>query len=113
MKEIEIDANSMVPRDLNRAVKQAARKYDRIIIKNPNAMHYMVAGLTDDVEILIDGSAGYFAGTMIDGAKIHITGNAGWFPADNMTDGEVIIDGTAGDGVGPVSYTHLTLPTKA
>ena len=104
MREIEIDANSMAPRDLNRAVKQAAKENDKIIIKNPNAMHYMVAGLTDDTEIVIDGSAGYFVGTMIDGAKIHITENAGWFPADNMTEGEVIIDGAAGDGVGQGIY---------
>lgn len=104
MREIEIDANSKEPREINRAVKEAAKEYDRIILKNPNAMHYMLAGLTDSVEIVIDGSAGYFAGTMIDGARVHITENAGWFPADNMTDGEVIIDGAAGDGVGQGIY---------
>ena len=41
-------------------------------MKNPNAMHYLAAGLTDDIELVIDGSAGYFVGTMIHGAKIHI-----------------------------------------
>ena len=104
MREIEIDANSKEPREINRAIKKAAEEYDKIIIKNPNAMHYMLAGLTKPVEVVIDGSAGYFAGTMIDGAKVHITENAGWFPADNMTDGEVIIDGAAGDGVGQGIY---------
>lgn len=104
MREIEIDANSKKPREINRTIKKAAKEYDRIIIKNPNAMHYMLAGLTDPVEVVIDGSAGYFAGTMINGAKVHITENAGWFPADNMTGGEVIIDGAAGDGVGQGIY---------
>jgi methylamine---glutamate N-methyltransferase subunit B len=104
MREIEIDANSNTPRELNHAIKQAAKEYDRIIIKNPNAMHYMAAGLTEPVEVLIDGSAGYFVGTMIHGAKIQINGNAGWFPADNMTAGEVKIDGSAGDGVGQGIY---------
>ena len=67
-------------------------------------MHYLAAGLVEPVELIIDGSAGYFVGTMIHGAKIHINENAGWFPADNMTEGEVIIDGSAGDGVGQGIY---------
>ncbi|AXV38457.1 MAG: GXGXG domain-containing protein [Methanobacteriaceae archaeon] len=104
MREIEIDANKKEPRDINREIKKASTQYDRIIIKNPNAMHYLVAGLTKGVEVIIDGSAGYFVGTMIHDAKLHINGNAGWFPADNMTAGEVIIDGSAGDGVGQGIY---------
>jgi methylamine---glutamate N-methyltransferase subunit B len=104
MREIEIDAESKTPRELNSALKRSAKFYDRIIIKNPNAMHYMAAGLTGSVEVVIDGSAGYFVGTMIHGAKIHINENAGWFPADNMTEGEVIIEGSAGDGVGQGIY---------
>ncbi|MDI6643426.1 MAG: GXGXG domain-containing protein [Methanobacteriaceae archaeon] len=104
MREIEIDANNKEPRYINKKIKEAATQYDRIIIKNPNAMHYLVAGLTEPVEVVIDGSAGYFVGTMIHEAKIHIKGNAGWFPADNMTAGEVIIDGSAGDGVGQGIY---------
>ena len=104
MQEFEIDANHKTPREINQAIKKSAKENDKIIIRNPNAMHYMVAGLTEPVEVLIDGSAGYFVGTMIHGAKIHINGNAGWFPADNMTEGEVIIDGSAGDGVGQGIY---------
>ncbi|MGC9516340.1 MAG: hypothetical protein ACP5C3_01420 [Methanomicrobiales archaeon] len=104
MREIEIDANMKEPRDVNREIKKAATEYDRIIIKNPNAMHYLIAGLTEPVELIVDGSAGYFVGTMIHESKIHIKGNAGWFPADNMTAGEIVIDGSAGDGVGQGIY---------
>jgi methylamine---glutamate N-methyltransferase subunit B len=104
MQEYEIDAHNKTPREVNQELKRSAQENDRIIIKNPNAMHYMAAGLTEPVEVLIDGSAGYFVGTMIHGAKIHINGNAGWFPADNMTDGEIIVDGSAGDGVGQGIY---------
>ena len=41
--------------------------------------------LTEDVDIQINGSAGYFVGTMVNGPKIHINGNVGWFAGDNMT----------------------------
>jgi methylamine---glutamate N-methyltransferase subunit B len=104
MSEFIINAEHQPPREVNRTIKKAATKYDKIIIKNPNAMHYLAAGLVDPVELIIEGSAGYFVGTMIHGAKIHIKENAGWFPADNMTEGEVIIDGSAGDGVGQGIY---------
>ncbi|HSQ01658.1 MAG TPA: GXGXG domain-containing protein [Methanobacterium sp.] len=104
MSEFIINAEHQPAREVNRAIKKAATEYDRITIKNPNAMHYLAAGLVDPVELVIEGSAGYFAGTMIHGAKIHIKENAGWFPADNMTEGEVIIDGSAGDGVGQGIY---------
>ncbi|SCG86206.1 GltB/FmdC/FwdC-like GXGXG domain-containing protein [Methanobacterium congolense] len=112
MKEFEIDVNHKTPREINKAIKEAAKEYDRITVKNPNAMHYLAAGLTEPVELVIDGSAGYFAGTMVHGAKIHITENAGWFPADNMTDGEVIVDGSAGDGVGQGIYGGTVVVRK-
>jgi len=104
MKEFKINAQQKTPREINRTIKQASQENNRIVIENPNAMHYLVAGLTKPVDVVIDGSAGYFVATMIHGARVHINGNAGWFPADNMTEGEVIIDGSAGDGVGQGIY---------
>jgi glutamate synthase domain-containing protein 3 len=104
MEEVIIDAQGKTPREVNQILKISCKDKDKFIIKNPNAMHYIAAGLTEPVDVEIDGSAGYFAGTMIHGARIHINGNAGWFPGDNMTEGEVIVDGSAGDGVGQGIY---------
>ncbi|MDI6702779.1 GXGXG domain-containing protein [Methanothermobacter wolfeii] len=104
MMEAIINAESKTPREVNREIKSLAPNHDRIIVRNPNAMHYLGAGLTEDVELIIDGSAGYFAATMIHGPRVTIKGNAGWFPADNMTEGEVIIEGSAGDGAGQGIY---------
>lgn len=112
MDEIIIDALNKTPREVNRTIKKAALESKKIIIKNPNAMHYLAAGLTEPVNLVIDGSAGYFAGTMIHGARIHINGNAGWFPADNMTEGELVIDGSAGDGVGQGIYGGTVVVTR-
>ena len=104
MKVFEIDAEELTPREINSQVKEAAAQYDKIIIRNPNAKHYLVAGVTEDVEIELDGSVGYFGGCMCDGPKIKINGNAGWFVGDNITGGEVIVEGTAGDGAGQGIY---------
>lgn len=112
MREAVVDAESKTPREVNRTIKSLAKDHDRIVVKNPNAMHYIGAGLTEDVELIIDGSAGYFAATMIHGPRVKINGNAGWFPADNMTEGEVIIEGSAGDGVGQGIYGGTVVVRK-
>ena len=104
MKEYVIDAKNMDVKDLNRSIKREAPNHDKIIINNPESQHNICAGLSEDVEIEINGSAGYFVGTMVNGPKIHINGNAGWFAGDNMTEGELIIEGTAGDGAGQGIY---------
>ena len=104
MKEYVINAENMDEKELNRAIKEHAAAYDKLIIDNPESRHNICAGLSEDVEIQINGSAGYFVGTMVNGPKIHINGNAGWFAGDNMTKGELVIEGTAGDGAGQGIY---------
>ena len=104
MKEYVIDAKNMTEKELNRTIKEQAIYHDKLIINNPDSKHNICAGLTEDVEIEINGSAGYFVGTMVNEPRIHITGNAGWFAGDNMTKGELIIEGTAGDGAGQGIY---------
>lgn len=112
MEEVIIDAQGKTPREVNQILKVSCKDKDKFVIKNPNAMHYIAAGLTEPVDVVIDGSAGYFAGTMIHGTRLHINGNAGWFPGDNMTDGEVIVDGSAGDGVGQGIYGGTVVVRK-
>ena len=109
MKEYVIDAKEMDEKELNRTIKQHSQTHDKIIINNPESKHNICAGLSEDVEIEINGSAGYFVGTMVNGPKIHINGNAGWFAGDNMTEGELIIEGTSGDGAGQGIYGGTVL----
>ncbi|WP_456482315.1 GltB/FmdC/FwdC-like GXGXG domain-containing protein [Methanopyrus sp.] len=104
MKEKVIDCRGKEPRDINSALKTYAREYDRIVLKNPGAKHYIAAGLTEEVEVIIKGSVGYYVGTMIHGPRILVEGNAGWYPGDNVTKGEIVIEGHAGDGVGQGMY---------
>ncbi|RAP54613.1 MAG: tributyrin esterase [Methanosphaera sp. rholeuAM130] len=104
MSEYIIDAKDMEEKELTRSIKEHALNYDKLIIKNPQSRHNIAAGVTEEVEIEIEGSAGYFVGTMIDGPKIHVKSNAGWFAGDNMTRGELLIDGSAGDGAGQGIY---------
>ena len=104
MSEYIIDANDLAEKELNRTIKEQAKHNDKLVIENPDSRHNICAGLSEDVDITINGSAGYFVATMVNGPRIHINGNAGWFAGDNMTKGELIIEGTAGDGAGQGIY---------
>ena len=90
MKEYVINAKNMEEKELNRIIKKQAMYHDKLIINHPESKHNLCAGLIEDIDIEINGSAGYFVGTMINGAKIHINGNAGWFAGDNMTKEELV-----------------------
>ena len=117
MKEqkITIDVSKLTPRQTNTKIRNAIDKdkIDTIILENPNAMHYLVSGIVGEGNIIIEGSAGYFAGTMIDNPHIKINGNAGWFVGDNMTNGEVIVEGSAGDGAGQGIYGGTVVVRKS
>ena len=57
-KVFELDFSSMTPREANQKIKGLSTKCNKILIKNPNAMHYLVAGLTENAYIEVDVSAG-------------------------------------------------------
>lgn len=99
-----INACKMQTRDLNMELRRMVSTYRKISIENPRGIHHIAAGLRGDIEIDIEGSVGYFAGTMIDGPRININGNAGWFLGDNMTAGSIFVNGHAGNGVGQGIY---------
>ncbi len=108
--EKTIDARELTSREINKRIKEAiAEGIKRIRIVNPMAKHYIAAGIESDVEILIEGSAGYFLGTMINGVKIELTGNAGWYAGDNVTSGEIVIHGDAGNGAGQYMYGGIVV----
>ena len=47
MDIFEINAEKLTPREVNSQLKEAAKDYDKIIVRNPNANHYLAAGVTE------------------------------------------------------------------
>ena len=113
-KTITIDVSKLTPRQTNTKIRYAIdhENLEKIVLENPNAMHYLVNGVIGESQVIIDGSAGYFAGSMVDKLQILIKGNAGWFVGDNMTEGEIIVEGSAGDGAGQGIYGGTVVVKK-
>ena len=96
MSEFIINAEHQPPREVNRAIKKAAKDYDKITIKNPNAMHYIAAGLVDPIELVIDGSAGDGVGQGIYGGTVVVKRDVGSRTGEIMKNGTIIIGGNSG-----------------
>ena len=90
-------------RELNQRLHDLAGSADgprRFRIVNPNGEHALACGLDSDVEVEIDGHAGYYCAGMNQLATVHVHGNAGPGLAENMMSGRVSVDGNASQSAG-------------
>jgi glutamate synthase domain-containing protein 3 len=95
-----IDCRGKTTREINRSLREAIANGRREIhLLQPDARHNLGVAILDPVQIIVDGSAGYYCAGMIDGPTVEIRGSAGWGTAESMLGGTVIIGGSAGSGV--------------
>ena len=74
--------------------------------KNPRGKHSLAVGILSKLNLIIEGSTGYFGVGLIDGPNVRINGRVGWSCGENMMSGTVLIEKNAGSGVVP----YLPLP---
>ena len=79
----------------------------QVVINNPNGAHNIAVGLKADVDVTIDGHAGYYAAGMNQIANVTITGSAGTGVAENMMSGKVHVKGFASNAAGATSQGGL------
>ncbi len=96
-----VDCGDLSTRAINQAVRAAiAAGATSIELLNPCARHNLGVALPGGVELVIDGSAGYYVGGLNDGATIRVRGSVGWGAGESMLDGTLVVDGDAGNAVG-------------
>ena len=74
--------------------------YGTIVIRNPGAKHSIAVGILNRLNLIIDGSLGYFGCGLIDGPNVRIAGRVGWSCAENMMSGTILIEKNAGSQFG-------------
>ena len=77
-----------------------AEGYGTIVLKNPRGMHSLGVGILNKLNLIIEGSTGYFAVGLIDGPNVRINGRVGWSCGENMMSGTVVIEKNAGSTFG-------------
>ena len=100
-KRAEIDLAEMATREINTRIRElTAEGYGTIVLKNPGAKHSIAVGILNRLNLIIDGSLGYFGCGLIDGPNVRIAGRVGWSCAENMMSGTVLIEKNAGSQFG-------------
>jgi glutamate synthase domain-containing protein 3 len=100
-KRAEIDAAELPANAVNLHIRQLMQDgYGTIVIKNPGAKHSMAVGILNRLNLIIEGSLGYFGLGLIDGPNVRISGRVGWSCAENMMSGTILIEKNAGSQFG-------------
>ena len=100
-KRTEIDADQMTSTMLNKKMRELMKEgYGSIVVKNPRGKHSLGVGILNRLNLIFEGSLGYFAAGLIDGPNVRIKGRVGWSCAENMMSGTVVIEKNAGSPFG-------------
>ena len=75
-------------------------RYGTVLVKNPQGKHSLGVGILNKLNLIFEGSLGYFGVGSIDGPVVRITGRVGWSCAENMMAGKVVIEKNAGSCFG-------------
>jgi glutamate synthase domain-containing protein 3 len=100
-KRAEIDSDGMDTTEVNRKIESLmAEGYGTIVVKNPRGKHSMGVGILSKLNLIFEGSLGYFATGLTDGPNIRINGRVGWSCGENMMSGSILIEKNAGSTFG-------------
>ncbi|MFQ6022907.1 MAG: glutamate synthase-related protein [Acidiferrobacterales bacterium] len=93
---VTIDLAQTPVREANEFIRAYGAKGEDVEIINPDARHHIGVGLTDEINVKIRGSAGYFCAGLTDKPRFEVDNNVGWGLGDNMYSGSVVVGGNAG-----------------
>jgi len=100
-KRTEIDAMDLTCAQLNDKLHALMSEgYGTVVVKNPQGKHSLGVGILNKLNLIFEGSLGYFGVGSIDGPVVRITGRVGWSCAENMMAGKVVIEKNAGSCFG-------------
>ncbi len=100
-KRAEIDASNMGAKEVNLRIRELMQEGNgTIVLKNPGAKHSLCVGILNKLNVIVEGSLGYFGVGLIDGPNVRIKGRVGWSCAENMMAGTVVIEKNAGSTFG-------------
>ena len=100
-KRTEIDALELTAAELNDKLHSLMKEgYGSVVVKNPQGKHSLGVGILNKLNLIFEGSLGYFGVGSIDGPVVRITGRVGWSCAENMMAGKVVIEKNAGSCFG-------------
>mgnify|MGYP003312789080 FL=1 len=100
-KRTEIDTGDMTETEVNAEIRSLMDQgYGTIVIKDPRGKHSLGVGILNRLNLIFEGSLGYFGVGLIDGPNVRINGRVGWSCGENMMSGTIVVEKNAGSTFG-------------
>jgi len=97
----EIDSDSLSSTEVNTQIRAMMNEgYGTIKILNPRGKHSLGVGILSKLNLVFEGSLGYFGVGLLDGPNVQVNGRVGWSCGENMMAGTVVIQKNAGSTFG-------------
>ena len=108
---VELDVTRLGVRGVNRALHRPLAEIGsrEVRILNACGEHNLAVGLTQPINVHIEGHAGYYIGGMNQLASITVYGNVGWGVGENAMSGTIRVKGCASEGVGASAHGGLVI----
>lgn len=106
MTETVLDCRELTTREINAALRELPDGSVARIL-NPRGDHNLAVGLSNKIDIRIEGNAGYFIGGLCDGPDITVDGFVGWSVGENLMSGTIRVKGAASSCAGATSHGGL------
>jgi glutamate synthase domain-containing protein 3 len=106
---ITVDLQETSVRELNRTLHALPADTNERLwrVIHPRGAHALAAGLTQPVEVTIEGHVGYYCAGMNQAASVTIQGHAGQGLAENIMSGVVRVTGNASQSAGASGHGGL------
>jgi methylamine---glutamate N-methyltransferase subunit B len=100
-KRTELDADNLTTSEVNKRIRELmAEGYGTIVIQNPRGKHSLGVGILNRLNLIFEGSLGYFGVGLLDGPNVRIRGRVGWSCGENMMSGTIFVEKNAGSTFG-------------
>jgi len=100
-KRADLDVKDMDCKEANGKIDELmSQGYGTIVIKNPQGKHSLGVGILNKLNLIFEGSLGYFGCGSMDGPTVRINGRVGWSCGENMMAGKIVIEKNAGSCFG-------------
>lgn len=100
---VTLSCGDLTVREINQRLRELPDGTE-VAINDPQGRHNLAVGLANQLEITIEGNAGYFIGGLSDGPNIRINGFVGWSVGENLMSGTVRVMGNASECAGASSH---------
>ncbi len=96
---VTLSCADLSTREINTALR-ALTDGTAVMITDPRGRHNLAVGLSNAVDITIDGNAGYYTGGLGQGPDITVKGFVGWGVGENLMSGTIRVLGSASQSAG-------------